>query len=269
MNAAEITELIDSASALAKDEVVTHARSRDFTLPHDGRTGVLITLDNGRDHTRPNTFGPRGLGELNAAIDAALARDDVAAIAITGKPFILAAGADLSQLGALAERDQAVTIARIGHAVFDKLNSAPVPTFGLINGLALGGGLEVALHCHYRTVSAAAPAIALPECFIGLVPGWGGAYLLPNLIGADNAVTVIIENALNQNRMLKGPQAFQLGIADAMFEGADFIERSLDWAGQVVAGKITVDRAEPDRGEAWDAAVARGKAIADQKTSGA
>ncbi|MFC7623840.1 3-hydroxyacyl-CoA dehydrogenase NAD-binding domain-containing protein [Microlunatus sp. GCM10028923] len=264
-----LNELIETASALTEGEVVTHAYSRDFVLPHAGRTGVLITLDNGRDHTRPNTLGPRSLGELNAAIDAALARDDVAAIAVTGKPFILAAGADLSQLGALANRDQAVAIAEIGHAVYDKLHTSKVPTFGLINGLALGGGLELPLHCQYRTVSAAAPAIALPECFLGLLPGWGGAYLLPNLIGADRAVTVIIENALNQNRMLKGPQAFQLGIADAIFEGADFLERSLDWAGQVVAGTITVDRPEPDRGEAWDAAVARGKAIADLKTSGA
>ncbi len=269
MNAERLNQLIESASAQAEDEVVTRSLSRDFALPGTDRTGVLITLDNGRDHTRPNTLGPRGLGELNAALDAALARDDVAAIAVTGKPFILAAGADLSQLGTVTERDQALAIAEIGHAVYDKLHTSPVPTFGLINGLALGGGLEIALHCHYRTVSSAAPAIALPECFLGLVPGWGGAFLLPNLIGADRAVTVIIENALNQNRMLKGPQAFQLGIADAMFDGADFIEQSLGWAGQLVAGTIKIDRPEPDRGEAWDAAVARGKAIADAKTSGA
>ncbi|GAB3750194.1 3-hydroxyacyl-CoA dehydrogenase NAD-binding domain-containing protein [Microlunatus parietis] len=264
-----LNELLEIATAQAKDEVVTHARSRDFTLPHAGKTGVLITLDNGRDHTRPNTLGPHSLRELNDAIDAALARDDVAAIAVTGKPFILAAGADLTQLGALSDRDQVLAIAEIGHAIYDKLHTAHVPTFGLINGLALGGGLELALHCQYRTVSAAAPAIALPECFLGLVPGWGGAYLLPNLIGADRAVTVIIENALNQNRMLKGPQAYELGIADAMFDGADFIEQSLGWAGQIVAGTIKLDRPEPDRGEAWDAAVARGKAIADLKTSGA
>ena len=84
---------------------------------------MLITLDNGEDHTRPNTLGPRGLGELNAALDAALARDDIAAIVITGKPFILAAGADLSAMGQITEREQALAIARIGHAVFDKLHT--------------------------------------------------------------------------------------------------------------------------------------------------
>ncbi|MBA3528434.1 MAG: enoyl-CoA hydratase/isomerase family protein, partial [Propionibacteriaceae bacterium] len=261
--------LIAQAATLTDDEIVTRALSRDVLVPQAGGTAVLITLDNGQDHTRPNTLGPRSLAELNGAIDGALARPDICALAITGKPFIFAAGADLTGVPRITERGQAKAIARIGHAVFNKLHTASVPTFTFINGLALGGGLEIGLHCSYRTVSSVAPAIALPECFLGMLPGWGGAYLLPNLIGADHAVTVIIENALNQNKMLTGPQAFALGIADAMFEGADFLERSLDWAGRVVAGQITVDRAEIDRGEAWDAAVARGKAFADSKVSGA
>lgn len=78
------------------------------------------------------------------------------AIAVTGKPFILAAGADLSQVGQINDHAQAKLIAQIGHGVFHKLHTTDKPTFGLINGLALGGGLEIALHCDYRTVSAAA-----------------------------------------------------------------------------------------------------------------
>ena len=270
IGADELAGLIEQAAEVATDEVVTRALSRDIALPHQPeRTAVLITLTNGLDHTRPNTLGPRSLGELSAAIDAALAREEVAALMITGKQFILAAGADLSGVPKITELEQAKAIARIGHAVFDKLHTAQVPTFAFVNGLALGGGLEVGLHCDYRTVSAAAAGIGLPECFLGMFPGWGGAYLLPNLIGADKAVTVIIENALNQNTMLSGKAAYDLGIADAIFDGADFLERSIDWAGQVVAGTITVERAEIDRGEAWDAAVARGRKIADAKTSGA
>ena len=265
----QLQALIDSAAALTPDEVVTRALSRDVALPYGAGTAVLITLDNGHDHTKPNTLGARSLDNLNRVLDAALARDDIAAVAVTGKPFILAAGADLTGVAQVRERDQALAIAQIGHAVFDKLHSAPVPTFGFVNGLALGGGLELALHCHYRTVSAAASAIALPECFLGLLPGWGGAYLLPNLIGADRAVQVIIENPLSQNKMLQGPEAAALGIADALFEGADFLERSLEWAARVVSGSVVPERADVDRGEAWDAAVARGKAFADSKVSGA
>ena len=125
-----------------------------------------------------------------------------------------------------------------------------MPTFAFINGMALGGGLEVTLHCDYRTVSKAAAGIALPECFLGMFPAWGGAFLLPNLIGADRAVQVIIENSLSQNKMLNGAQAYELGLADALFDGADFLERSLDWAGQIVSGTLSVDRPEIDRGEA-------------------
>ncbi|MDN5769926.1 MAG: 3-hydroxyacyl-CoA dehydrogenase NAD-binding domain-containing protein [Microlunatus sp.] len=269
MGAEELQALLAEASALTPDEKVTRFLSRDVALPHTGRTAVLITLDNGEDHTKPNTLGPRSLAELNGALDAAATRDDIAAIAITGKPFILAAGADLKALGSLADRDQAVKIAQIGHAVFDKLHTSPVPTFAFINGLSLGGGLEISLHCHYRTVSKAAAGIALPECFLGLLPGWGGTYLLPNLIGPKDAVGVIIENALSQNKMLVGPQVAQLGIADAMFDGADFLAESLDWAGRVVAGEITVARPEIDRGQAWDDAVEQGRRFTDQKVSGA
>ena len=224
MNDDDLRRLIDRAAAAAEGEVVTRALSRDVALPHTGRPAVLITLDNGEDHSRPNTLGPRGLAELNHALDTARARDDIAAILVTGKPFILAAGADLSAMGVITDREQGLAIARIGHAVLDKLHTAPVPTFALINGMALGGGLEVTLHCHYRTISAAAAGIALPECFLGLVPGWGGAFLVPNLIGIERAVTLILQNPLSQNRMLDGKAAYGLGLADAIFDGADFLE---------------------------------------------
>jgi 3-hydroxyacyl-CoA dehydrogenase/enoyl-CoA hydratase/carnithine racemase len=269
VKAQELEQLIAEASAGSEGEVVTRALSRDIKLPHTSGTAVLITLDNGRDHTRPNTLGARGLGELNRALDAALARDDVVAIAVTGKPFILAAGADLSAFPKIVNRDQALAIARIGHAVFDKLHTSRAATFAFINGIALGGGLELTLHCHYRTISAAASAIAQPECFLGLIPGWGGAFLVPNLIGAERAVQLIIENPLNQNKMLTGPQAYELGLADAIFDGADFLARSLDWAGQVVAGSLTVTRPEVDRGESWNEVLAEGRRFVDSKVFGA
>jgi 3-hydroxyacyl-CoA dehydrogenase/enoyl-CoA hydratase/carnithine racemase len=265
----EFQALIDELTALTPDEVVTEAKSRDVALPGGAGTMALITLDNGLDHTRPNTFGPRSLASLNTAIDAALDRDDVVAIGVTGKPFILAAGADLSSLQSPAGGDAALKIARLGHGVFGKLVDGGKPSFGFINGLALGGGLEVALNCTYRTVMDSAPAIALPEVFLGLVPGWGGAYLVPNLVGPDKAVTLIIENALNQNKVLSGKAAFEFGLADAMFTGVDFLERSLLWAGDVLTGKVRVERPEIDRGEAWDNAIARGRGIADSKTGGA
>ncbi|MFJ2115668.1 3-hydroxyacyl-CoA dehydrogenase NAD-binding domain-containing protein, partial [Streptomyces sp. NPDC087850] len=185
------------------------------------------------------------------------------------KPFIFAVGADLKGVELLKRHEDALAIGRSGHEVFKRIAALPVPTFAYYNGAAMGGGVEIGLHCDYRTVSAAVPAFSLPEVFLGLVPGWGGCALLPNLIGADRAVSVIIENSLSQNKQLKGGQVHELGIADAIFEGADFLERSLIWTASVLKGETEVVRPEIDRGAAWDQAVARGRSIADAKVHGA
>ncbi|MDN3355086.1 3-hydroxyacyl-CoA dehydrogenase NAD-binding domain-containing protein [Actinomadura sp. DC4] len=251
------------------DEVVTQAHARDVELPYGAGTMALITLDNGFDHTKPNTFGPGGLTALNTAMDSIAARDDLVAVGVTGKPFIFAVGADLNGVPLITDREQGLEIARLGHDVFRRLGELPVPSFAFVNGAAMGGGVEVALHCAYRTISSGVPAVALPECFLGLVPGWGGTYLLPRLIGAEKALKVIVENPLNQNKMLRGPQAYELGIADAMFEPADFLEESLRWAARVLTGAETVDRTPVDTGAAWDEAVGRARWLAEGKLHGA
>ncbi|RJL34637.1 3-hydroxyacyl-CoA dehydrogenase NAD-binding domain-containing protein [Bailinhaonella thermotolerans] len=249
------------------DEVVTSALVRDVELPHGAGTMALITLDNGFDHTKPNTFGPKGLLSLNEALDAIAARSDLAAVGLVGKPFIFAVGADLKQIGTVTSREEAEAIAAFGHAVFKRFRELGVPSFAFVNGAAMGGGLEIALHCDYRTISSGVPALSLPECFLGLVPGWGGTQLLPKLVGPEKAIKLIVENPLNQNRMIKGPQAFELGVADAMFEPADFLEESLRWAARVLTGDVTVER-EPYAGD-WDAAVAAARGLVDLKLRGA
>jgi len=264
-------------------EVVTKAIVRDVDLGPNVGTLALITLDNGHDHTKPSTFGPQGLLSLHAALDAVEARaaaGEIAAVGVTGKPFILAAGADLDGAAAAitapgtdpaVARERALGIASLGHAVFRRLGELPVPSFGFINGVALGGGLEVALHCTYRTISSGVPMVAFPECFLGLVPGWGGTYLLPRLIGPSKALRLIIENPLAQNKMIGGREAFGLGVADAMFEPADFLEESLRWAASVLTGAVSVPRPAGPEGteEEWAQAVAAARFFADGKLHGA
>ncbi|WP_101784303.1 3-hydroxyacyl-CoA dehydrogenase NAD-binding domain-containing protein [Nonomuraea indica] len=250
------------------DEVVTKALVRDVELPGGAGTMALITLDNGFDHTKPNTFGPRGLLALNGALSEIAERTDLAAVGVTGKPFIFAVGADLKGAAAVASRDEALAIGGLGHHVFRRLGELPIPSFAFVNGAAMGGGLEIALHCTYRTISSGVPAVALPECFLGLVPGWGGTQLLPRLIGPEKALKLIIENPLSQNRMIKGAQAYELGVADAMFEPADFLEESLRWAARVVTGEVVVERPSRD-GDDWDKAVADARFLVDMKLRGA
>jgi 3-hydroxyacyl-CoA dehydrogenase/enoyl-CoA hydratase/carnithine racemase len=253
----------------APEEVITHALARDVDLSPFGFAGnlVLITLDNGLDHTRPNTLGPQSLLELDAAITDAISRKP-AAIAVTGKPFIFAAGADLSALSFLNKRDQAVAIGKLGHDVFRRLDESGIPTFAFINGLALGGGLEIGLHCNYRTLASTA-FTALPEVFLGLVPGWGGATILPKLIGPERAVQVIIGNSLNNNTMMKSKDALALGVVDAVYEPADFLEKSVGFAASILKGATKIERKDYSADPAWDAALAAGRAAALKKYGGA
>ena len=253
----------------APEEVVTQALVRQVDLSAFGAKGVLalITLDNSLDHNRPNTFGPQSLLALDAAITAATALNP-AAIALTGKPFIFAAGADLSALSFITSREQSLGIGKLGHDVFRRLGESKIPTFAFINGLALGGGLEVGLHCHYRTLASTA-FTALPEVFLGLVPGWGGATILPKLIGPERAVQVIMLNALNNNTMMKAKDAFKLGVVDAVYEPSDFLERSIAFAANVLNGTTKVERKDYSQDPAWESALATGKAAALKKYGGA
>ena len=250
------------------NEVVTKALLRAVFVPGLYRPAALITLDNGFDHTKPNSFGPGGLASLEAAIDTALAGNP-SFIAVTGKPYIFSVGADVTGMPLLRTREQALEIGRLGHRVFAKLKDSPVPTFAFVNGAAMGGGLELALHCHYRTLSSGVAALALPEVSLGLVPGWGGTQLLPNLIGVINAAQVIIQNPLMQNRMLRPKQAHDMGISDVLLEPADFLERSLEWAAGVVRGTISVQRAEVDRSDMWETVLAFAKQQLDERVHGA
>ncbi|MCZ2805069.1 3-hydroxyacyl-CoA dehydrogenase NAD-binding domain-containing protein [Modestobacter sp. VKM Ac-2983] len=255
-------------SAVFADEVVTVAKVRYLRVPGLAGELALITLDNGHDHTRPSTFGPGGLASLDTALDEIAAHSPApAAIAVTGKPFVFAVGADLSGVPAITSAADAREIAETGHRVFRRLKDSAVPTFAFVNGAAMGGGLELALHCHHRTIASTA-VVAFPEVFLGLVPGWGGTQLLPELIGIDAAVTVIVGNALAQNKVTPAPKAAELGMADAVFEPADFLERSLEWAAGVLAGDVAVRRPEVDR-SAWDDAIGRARQLVAARTRNA
>lgn len=241
-------------------EVITRAKARDVRLP-SGRTLALITLDNDHDYKRPNTLGPGTLAALGDTLEQLRGRaraGEIDAVAITGKRFSFAAGADLSLVDQIPNRTVARQMAELGHHVLGMLSDMGVPSFAFVNGLALGGGLEIALNSDYRTVDASCPAVALPETFLGLVPGWGGATILPNLIGIESALRVIIENPLKMNRTLKPEQATELGIFDACIPPVNYLEDSLRFADRVLGGEKVKRPHEPGRIERavkWDAAL--------------
>jgi 3-hydroxyacyl-CoA dehydrogenase/enoyl-CoA hydratase/carnithine racemase len=186
---------------------------------------ALVTMDNGADHTKPNTFGRGALESLQELLPQ-LETGDWRGLVLTGKPFVFAAGADMTQFPGITP-ELAREGGEAGHALFGRLRGLAYPTLAAVNGAAVGGGVEIALHCGFRTISSGVRHFACPEVFLGLIPGWGGTQLVPRLVGAEMAVRFVVENPLRQNRMLTGPQAFEAGFADALLEPVEFLDESL------------------------------------------
>ncbi len=193
----------------------------------DTRVGpvALVTMDNGEDWQKPNTFGEEALRSLDEVLGR-LQTKEWRGLLLTGKPFVFAVGADVDEFGEITP-ERAREGGEVGHQLFGRVRDLPFITLAAINGAALGGGVEIALHCDYRTISSSVRHVACPEVFLGLIPGWGGTQLIPKLVGAEQAVKFIVENPLRQNRMLTGPQALEQGFVDAMFEPVEFLDESL------------------------------------------
>jgi 3-hydroxyacyl-CoA dehydrogenase/enoyl-CoA hydratase/carnithine racemase len=187
---------------------------------------ALVTMDNGEDWQKPNVFG-RGAFESLARVLERLEDGDWRGLALTGKPFVFAAGADLEEFPLVTSRELALEAGRAGHEAFGRIRQLPFPTLAAVNGAALGGGVEIALHCDYRTISSGVRHFACPEVALGIIPGWGGTQLVPRLVGAQRAVEFVVANPLRQNRMLTGAQAFEAGFADALLEPVEFLDESL------------------------------------------
>jgi 3-hydroxyacyl-CoA dehydrogenase/enoyl-CoA hydratase/carnithine racemase len=197
--------------------------------PEVERPIALVTIENGADHTKPTVFGRPAFESLEGVL-AELESDDWAALVITGKPYFFSAGADLEEFSMRATPELAREGSRTGHELFGRIRALPYPTVAAINGACLGGGVELALHCDLRTISTAVRHFACPECFLGIVPGWGGTQLVPRLVGSETAVTFIVENAMRQNRMLDGRRAHELGFADRLLEPPEFVDESIAYA---------------------------------------
>jgi 3-hydroxyacyl-CoA dehydrogenase/enoyl-CoA hydratase/carnithine racemase len=244
--------------------------TRFYNRLYDSPVGkiAIVTMDNGHDYKRPNTFSEAAMYSLSETLDVISQETDVRGLLLTGKPYIFAAGADLTEVPFITTFEQGYQVGRIGHTVMKRIMDLPYPAVAAINGVALGGGLEIALYCSHRTVHQSVQAIGFPECFLGLIPGWGGCTLATRLLGPEKALQLIIYNALNQNRMINGRTAFDLGLADRLFDGAEFLDESLQFLLDLISGKISVQRTPADTG-ALKSLLERAKTFVDGRVHGA
>src|SRR5450830_2056120 len=119
-------------AAAPRPERIAHAFVRDVALPGGAGTLALVTVDNGLDHTKPTTLGPGGLAELHTALVEQQRRalaGEIVAVGVTGKPYYLAAGADLTAVTAISGEADARRVAAAGHRTYRLLGEMGVPTF--------------------------------------------------------------------------------------------------------------------------------------------
>ncbi|XP_049363813.1 glyoxysomal fatty acid beta-oxidation multifunctional protein MFP-a-like isoform X2 [Solanum verrucosum] len=187
------------------------------------------------------------LYSLKENYDQALRRDDVKAIVVTGANGRFSGGFDISAFGKLQGGTESPKPGFISVEILtDTVEAARKPSVAAIDGLALGGGLEVAMACHAR-ISTPNAQLGLPELQLGILPGFGGTQRLPRLVGLAKSLEMMLTS-----KPVKGEEAVNLGLVDAVVPSNQLLDTACKWALDIlecrkpwVASLHKTDKIEP------------------------
>ena len=194
----------------------------------DGVT--VVRLDNGKVNPLSSTL----LGELHA-VATELTANPPGAVVVTGGPKVFAAGADISEFGG---PEEARLIGGLFREALDAVAAIPRVTIAAVNGVALGGGCELALSCDFRITSARAK-FGQPEILLGIIPGGGGTQRLARLVGPARAKDLIFSG-----RQVRADEALRIGLCDEVVEtdsdgeSDPVLDRALELAGRYASGAV-------------------------------
>ncbi|HEY9678506.1 MAG TPA: enoyl-CoA hydratase-related protein [Drouetiella sp.] len=189
------------------------------------RSGVaFLFFDSPGKH---NFLTEEVLLELRDVLATVAADAEIAAlILISGKGDAFISGASLNQIARFKSEQEASLLSRLGQSIFEQLEKLSVPTVAAINGICLGGGLELALSCRYRiATNTQETKLGLPEVNYGLIPGWGGTQRLPRIIGIEKGLEMIL-----LGQIANASYAFKLGLLDMVVERDDLVVASEKFA---------------------------------------
>lgn len=175
-----------------------------------------------------NALNRETIQELHDAFKALASRKEIKVIILTGsgeKAF--AAGADISEFADFSEKEGGKLASKGQKLVFDFVENLAKPVIAAVNGFALGGGLELALACHFRVASDNA-RMGLPEVSLGLIPGYGGTQRLPQLIGKGRAMELIMTAA-----MIDAATALGYGLLNHVVSQENLLSFCEDLAGKI------------------------------------
>jgi enoyl-CoA hydratase/carnithine racemase len=198
-------------------------------LKLDREDGVAVLTLN-----RPatlNSWNQKMRDELREAIRGLVADESLRVLVITGEGRAFSAGEDvrgmqgLSEIGTRGFR----RVARDIHNVFDEIEAIEVPVIAAINGVAAGGGLELALSCDFRFAAESAK-LGFPENNVGLIPGSGGCSRLVKQVGLSRAKRLVMSG-----EMILAPRALEIGLVDEVFPADDLMAKTREFAQQLAA----------------------------------
>jgi 3-hydroxyacyl-CoA dehydrogenase/enoyl-CoA hydratase/carnithine racemase len=195
--------------------------------------------------------------ELAQAFQEAADEPGVKAIVLTGTGKNFIAGADITQIQGIRRREDILPQALEGTRFISRIETGPKPVVAAINGNCLGGGLEIAMACHYR-VALKGASLGQPEVQIGLIPGAGGTQRLPRLIGLRYALEMI-----TTGKPVKAETAFQRGLVDELADPAELIEKAVAATDRFIAGKLKLKARMTRHMHHWIPSAAEKKALMD------
>src|ERR1700756_3949966 len=183
-----------------------------------------------------NALGRALVDGLNAGLDAADALPAKAIVVSSALPGIFAAGADIKHMSSI----DAASFTEYGDAVraaFERLANHPALSVAAVDGLALGGGLELAMACSMRIAGSSA-RLGLPEVKLGLIPGAGGTQRLPRLVGRGRALDIMLTG-----REVDAEEALRIGLVDRLLPGRTAREAARELARELCAASSPAQRA--------------------------
>ena len=194
------------------------------TLETKGSIGVLTM-------NRPealNALNEQVLRDLDAALDQAAAQEDLLVLILTGAGRSFVAGADIAQMKDLSPME-AKKFGLYGNGVFLKLENFPKPVIAAVNGFALGGGCELAMSCDIRVASEKAK-FGQPEVGLGITPGFGGTQRLARIVGASNAMELILTA-----KTISAAQAQEMGLVSHVYPPEELMDKAMELAQAIAA----------------------------------
>lgn len=206
----------------------TQAKIRATTLKVNDRGVALLTIDT--PESKLNVLAPSVFEELLERFNEISNNQEIKAVCIaSGKPGSFVAGADIAFISTISDPEEGAEMSRQAQSVFNCLEALPVPTVCAIDGLCLGGGLELALACDYRLVTDnPATVLGLPEVQLGLIPGAGGTQRLPRLLGFTESLDLILTG-----KNTRAKKAYRIGLADELVPVEILLDRAQQAASEL------------------------------------